>query len=375
MTDTPPDPCGLLIVDDEAETLKALRRELRREHHVYTAESAEEALRLLREEPIQVVLTDQRMPGTTGTELLRVVQRDFPDKIRLLLTAYADIDSIIEAVNAGGVHRYLTKPWDRGDLAITVREACHRYRVEEDNRRLVAELQSANRKLAELDCLRRDLVCMAAHDLRNLLHIIQGFLGLMRETDDVRQQRYLLRLDTSASAVVQTLNDLLDAASIDTEQVRLDVREIDLVGLTAKVAGACEAAAQRGGARLAVDLPAAPIHLACDPGRIERVLRNLVQNALRSSPPGGAVRVAVRRLETAAEVRVSDEGPGIATDDLPNVFCRVWRASPAPGSGERNLGLGLSVCKAFVERHGGSIGVESAPGRGSTFWFTLPLPA
>ncbi|MFT3766371.1 MAG: hybrid sensor histidine kinase/response regulator [Minicystis sp.] len=367
------EPCGLLVVDDEVETLRALRRELHRDYEVYTAESADEALRLLRERPIQVVITDQRMPGTTGTELLSAVQREFPDKVRLLLTAYADLNAVIAAINEGGVHRYLTKPWDRNELSLTVRDAFHRYRLEEENRRLVADLRRANQELAELDGLRRDLVSMAAHDLRNMLGVIQGFSSLLRNGGAERQRHYLQRLDESAGAVVQMLNDLLDSAAISREGFRLDVRDTDFPALVARVVGACEPSARQKAVCIDADLSSAPERVPCNPSRVERVLGNLLHNALRASPRAGTVSVFARRIEGSICVSVKDQGPGIRPEDRDKVFLKHWRAVPKDGGGERNLGLGLSICKVFVERHGGTIGVESEPGRGSTFWFTLPL--
>ncbi|APR82706.1 Hydrogenase transcriptional regulatory protein HoxA [Minicystis rosea] len=374
MTSMDPHPhmFGLLVVDDEVETLRALRRELRREYEVYTAESADEALRLLRERAIQVVITDQRMPGTTGTELLRVVQQEFPDKVRLLLTAYADINAVIAAINVGGVHRYLMKPWDPSELAVTVREAFHRYQLEEENRRLVAELRHANEQLVALDGLRGEFVHMVAHDLRNMVNVIQGFSSLLRVGDAGRQQRYLQRIDESAAAVTQTLSDLLDSASIEHEGFRLDVRDVDIAALVLRVVGASEPSARHKSVGVQADVSKAPPLVPCDPSRIERVLGNLLLNALRFSPPGGTVRVTLDRIEGALRLSVIDEGAGIPAEDVGKVFSKYWRANPNSARGERNVGLGLSICKIFVERHGGTIGVESVPGRGSTFWFTLP---
>src|ERR1043166_2400344 len=101
----------ILVVDDEPEILYSLRGLLRMEFDVHTAESGQEAIEVLRQQPVQVVMTDQRMPGMTGVELMRQVQGEWPEAIRMVFTGYADIKAVIDAINLGHIFRYITKPW------------------------------------------------------------------------------------------------------------------------------------------------------------------------------------------------------------------------------------------------------------------------
>jgi DNA-binding NtrC family response regulator len=129
----------ILIVDDEPEVLYSLRALLRRDFELHTAQTAYEAEQVLQSQPIHVVLSDQRMPGVTGVDFLTRVHREHPDTVRLLLTGYADIRAVIDAINRGHVYRYLTKPWDADELRLVLRQACEHYEQAGSGKRLLAE--------------------------------------------------------------------------------------------------------------------------------------------------------------------------------------------------------------------------------------------
>lgn len=118
---------SILLVDDEPEILFSLKGLLRREFDLYTAESGDEALKILQERPINVIMTDQRMPGMTGVELMRRARVSHPEAIRIVFTGYADIKAVVEAINSGGLYRYITKPWDPEDLIEMLHQAATKY--------------------------------------------------------------------------------------------------------------------------------------------------------------------------------------------------------------------------------------------------------
>jgi response regulator RpfG family c-di-GMP phosphodiesterase len=143
---------SLLLVDDEPEILYSLKGLLRREFNLFTAESGKEALQILQEHPIHVVMTDQRMPEMTGVELMGRVRNEHPDAIRIVFTGYADIKAVIEAINNGGLFRYITKPWDPDDLVATLREAAAEYDRHVERRVILRDLDhhlERGRQLAE----------------------------------------------------------------------------------------------------------------------------------------------------------------------------------------------------------------------------------
>ena len=131
----------VLIVDDEPEILFSLRGLLRREYDLHTANSGAEALEVLRKHPVQVIMTDQRMPEMTGVELLRRARGECPGAIRIVFTGYADIKAVIDAVNQGQIYRYLTKPWDPDELLAVLGQACEEYDRAAEGRRLLVDLR------------------------------------------------------------------------------------------------------------------------------------------------------------------------------------------------------------------------------------------
>lgn len=138
----------IIVVDDEPANLRVLERLFRRDYEVITAESGEEALRLLGQHDAALVITDQRMPGMTGVELLKHTATIRPHMVRLILTGYTDVGTLVEAINSGLVYKYVTKPWDNEELRLTVSRALEHYEttkarheLEMENQRLVARLR------------------------------------------------------------------------------------------------------------------------------------------------------------------------------------------------------------------------------------------
>ena len=147
---------GLLIVDDEKEILRSLTLTFAEDYEVFTASSGVEALEILKKQEIALVIADQRMPGMTGAELLERVFQINPNIIRIILTGYTDTTSLIEAINKGHIYQYITKPWERQELRITVRRALESYELTLENQRLLRELQAANERLQDENAFLRN---------------------------------------------------------------------------------------------------------------------------------------------------------------------------------------------------------------------------
>ncbi len=178
----------VLIVDDEPEILYSLRGLLRKEFDVQTAGSAYEGFHVLRRQPIHVVMTDQRMPQTTGVEFLRQVRAEFPDVIRLILTGYADLKAVIAAINQGSVYRYLTKPWDPDELRAVLLQACAEYDRVAERRRLLADLNG---------------------QVARWRQVVDGLRGGSLGTLTPAGQAELERLDADGPSVLRRLEEVL----------------------------------------------------------------------------------------------------------------------------------------------------------------------
>lgn len=141
------DKVAVLYVDDEINNLNSFKAVFRRDFQVYTAISGEEGQKILRENKIQVIITDQRMPEMTGVEFLESIIPEFPEPMRILLTGYTDIQAVIDAINKGQIYYYLNKPWDEQQLSVVIKNAHEIYRLRSENQRLLDELERTNRQL------------------------------------------------------------------------------------------------------------------------------------------------------------------------------------------------------------------------------------
>jgi len=139
----------ILIVDDEKENLLALQRTLRAIAHIYLANSAQEALSILKQEKISVIITDQRMPEMSGVELLKKTYKEYPMIVRIILTGYTDIEELIQAINAAHIYRYLTKPWNNEELKFIAKQALERFELQAENVGLNTDLKTKNKELHE----------------------------------------------------------------------------------------------------------------------------------------------------------------------------------------------------------------------------------
>jgi PAS domain S-box-containing protein len=221
---------------------------------------------------------------------------------------------------------------------------------------------------------RDDFVRSVSHDLRQPLTVILGYgevlrHALAREQGHGRQLQGLGAIIASAKRMEAMIADLVDSARLEAGQVQLQLAPVDLAAVLAPAAQHSSTPEQAG--RIHLDLPQPTPCVLADPGRLERVLVNLLTNALKYSPDDRPVLVKAGREDGHAVVSVVDQGVGIPPEETPRLFARYYRTRSA-GKTE-GLGLGLYVARLIVEAHGGKIWVDSEPGKGSTFSFTLPL--
>ncbi len=219
---------------------------------------------------------------------------------------------------------------------------------------------------------RDNVLAIVSHDLRTPLNSIQLSAGMLRKVcTDERASRYLDRILRASDSMTGLVSDLLDFAAIDSEQFevhasRYPVRELerDVMSLLTPLAAAKSISLTwRGGAELSV---------AADHQRLMQVFSNIGGNAIKFTEPGGAITIAAEAQDSHVQFAVSDNGPGIAPDDVASIFDRYWKAGARRGRGG-GVGLGLYVSQGILAAHGGRLWVESTLGKGSTFFFTVPI--
>ncbi len=366
----------VLFVDDEQNILNALRRVfIDDDIVVLTATNGPDALDLLKGNDISVIVSDNVMPDMLGAQFLDEAKRIAPDSIRIMLTGRADVSAAVEAINRGGVYKFLTKPWDDDELRNTVLHSIDRHRI----LRLSEELKARQIELERLNEEKNRLIGAVAHDLRNPLTVIVGvgdLLGLqLKDILSEKQLRHLDRLKTSSIFMFNLINNMLDVRTIESGKLTLDVRETDIVGLIRQSVDLNNFLAEPKNITIHFAHEDPMPKLLIDPSRMEQVLNNVLFNAVKYSQGGSMVWVDIASSGSRVVISVRDEGVGIPAAEMGAIFEPFMKGSKRPTAGEKSVGLGLAIVKKIVEGHNGSISVESKVGCGTTFFITLPAAA
>lgn len=239
-----------------------------------------------------------------------------------------------------------------------------------------AEVQEQAERITDLSRQKDQLLGMVAHDLRTPLTGMLGFAevaisDLQAGSATEHTLEDLLVIRQSAQEMSELLNDLLDVSRLEAGKLRIDLRPIDLAGRIREDRRRYEMWASSKEIGFSAKAPAGALWVLADPKRLQQVLNNLVSNAIKFSTSGGAIALRLKASSTRVEVSVQDSGQGIAPEDLEKVFASYEQTKTQATAGEHGAGLGLSIAKKLVELHGGEIWVESKPGVGSRFTFSL----
>lgn len=240
---------------------------------------------------------------------------------------------------------------------------------------MAAQLEQAAKQQRELDRLRRDLVAWIGHDLRTPLAAIRVIVEALADgvvEDPATVERYLRTAQHQIGSLSSLLDDLFDIAQIDAGGLRLDRQPNSMCDLISDTIEAFTALAEHRGVTLEGSATPDVDPVLMDVQQVGRVLSNLLDNALRHTPEGGTVQMTASTMPDNVHVEISDTGEGISEEDLPHVFERFYRGEKSRSRATGGAGLGLAIAAGIVEAHGGQIGVESAVGRGTRIWFTLP---
>jgi len=246
-----------------------------------------------------------------------------------------------------------------------------------DRAALAIEYHLAKAAADEAVKTRDEMLAIVSHDLRNPLANVIAATELLRrvtlqEPRNDRQQRTIDAIQRSAGRMMRLVDDLLDFGSIEGRQLRVSLEPVPAKELIEEAVEAHTAMVEEHGIHLASSVEPNLPRVACDRDRVFQVLANLIGNAVKFSPAGATITVSAKRDENTVLFSVADEGVGIDEAELPHVFDLYWRGRDSTAKGR---GLGLSIVKGIVEAHGGSVGLRSIKGRGSTFFFRLPVAA
>ena len=359
----------IMVVDDTPDNLDLLQEMLQANgYRVLAFPDGKLALAAAAKSPPDLILLDINMPEMTGFEVCERLKADAVLKgiSVIFISALSETIDKVKAFAVGGVD-YVTKPFQFEEVRARIQTHLELVR----QRRA---LQDSYDRLHGLESLRDSLVHMIVHDMRSLLQGISGFLQLVQRLPlPEKGVGYIAKALASADALLEMVSSLLDVSKMEARQMPLALAAVDMRELVNEALQKFDAL--KGRRRLTLKSSEAIPELTCDAHLIRRVLQNIIGNAVKFTDGEQGV-ITVSTAITAEDklcVSVADNGPGIPLEYRAKVFDKFCQVAARKQGQAYSTGLGLAFCKLAVETHGGRIGLESDVGKGSTFWFELPL--
>lgn len=343
----------ILVVDDETDNTDALERLFRRKYLVLKAHSGAEALKVLESTPqVTLIISDQRMPEMTGVQLLEKSLSTHPDSIRILLTGYAEIESIIGAINSGQVYRYLTKPWHPADLLSTVNRAIERFEL---SQKIVAQ----NKELSVLDHAKDQFMILINHELKTPLTSILSFLYLLKESSlDSDQELYISHIEKNSVKLQKLIDQSLKLVTAEAGRITVDKKNVSIGSLkdSYEKPSFLESIKEKGQS-FDRDLDAnCPI--ICDPHIINECLCEILENAQLFSPEKGQITLKAKQIKDKVTISTKNTGVSIEQEVIDKIL-KPFRLDEDIMNHSKGLGLGLSLTSALLKAHGSQLCIES----------------
>ena len=376
----------VLYVDDEEMSLKNFSRAFGDEFRILTATNAQDGLRLLEQhkDDIGLLMTDQRMPGEKGVWLLERARQLQPRIVRVLATAYSDMDAAISAVNTGAIYKYVTKPWDPPQLEQTLKRGLEFFLVQKERDQLLHEKMSVlhNMMIADRIVSLGLLAAGLSHHIRNSLVAVKTFLDLapvkMEEEKEAASglrnpdfwREYYQNVQAQVEKINNLLKDLWSASETPSFQFADAVHLHEVVNLTVQqLQNQFTAKKIQVENRIPADLPAMKV----DKPKFFRLFELLLRDELASLPAGSQVIFSAESVigtqRPEVQVQITDNGPGLPQEALRILFDPFVVRGDTPAE----YGIHLMACFFIVYHHGGKIEARSEDGKGTTFTLRLPV--
>jgi two-component system probable response regulator PhcQ len=380
---------AVLYVDDEEMSLKYFARAFQDQFRILTANSAQEGLKLLEAQPdeIGLIMSDQRMPGEKGVWFLEKARQLRPRIIRILVTAYSDMDAAIAAVNTGAIYKYVSKPWDPPQLETTLKRGLEFFIVQRERDYLLKEKMSVlhNMMIADRIVSLGLLAAGLSHHIRNALVAVKTFLDLAPtklkeenlDLDSLRSPEFWRNYYQKVQGQIHKINSLLQDLWHASETPsfvfndRIHVREV-LDQELAKLQDGFAARNITVANQVPPDLP----ELRVDKPKFERLFELFFKDELASLPAGTSITLSAESRPGSGPLnhseivlRVSDNGPGLPEESLRLVFDPFALRSDSP----LEYGINLMACYFIIHHHGGRIVAHSERNKGTTFDLHLPI--
>jgi two-component system sensor histidine kinase/response regulator len=365
----------VLIIDDEESVVNALAEFFTmRGYDVESAVTARQALALINEKSFGIVICDLRLPGMNGVELLDHVIEANPETVFIIMTGYASVQSAVEAMKKGA-YDYVVKPFSMYELEKTVRLGLEKQKLAREN----LELSHLTRKLIEIDQIKSNIISTVSHEFRTPLMSLKGYLtmlsGLLGKGDNLKRNeaKWLRGMKDNLSRLEMLILNLLLMTEANAGDMLIANEDVDIFEVIGESVSRVDPITKSKDINISV-LGDNTGPVKGDMEKLGVAITNLVENAVKFNLDSGKIEIGVSETTAPDGLRISilDTGIGIPQEKINSIFSSFTQADMTHTRRFAGVGLGLSVAKAIVEAHGGSIDVTSKPGQGSTFYVWLP---
>lgn len=352
---------SILYVDDDISNLNVFKATFRSDYNIFLAPSAKEGLEIIKNQEIHIILADQRMPGITGVEFFEMILKEFPEPIRILITGYTDIESVIAAINKGQIYRFISKPWNEQELQVAIENAYEIYDVRQ-------KLESSNKELRKRNDELNRFVYSASHELKAPLRTISGILKMAEENKNINPDQYFLMIDRcvkNLDSFVKSIVDYYRNQRYEEYLKQLDFEKLckDLIESHMFFDNISDI-----NFNLSIDQT---IPYYNDEFRIRVILNNLISNCIKYQKKDNQdklVSIVIRTDKEFVDIEFKDNGIGISSEYVNSIFNMFFRATDH----SHGSGIGLYIVKEAIDKLQGSISVDSKEGDGSVFNIRIP---
>lgn len=344
----------VLYVDDSAMNLTLFEASFQNDFEIYLADSGPAGLEILKKENIAVIVSDQRMPGMSGTELLEIVAKEYPDIVRFILTAFTDYETVVESVNRGQVYGFFNKPFDADNVRISINKAKELYDLRTQRAEIMSRLEKANRELLSLDKSRTRFLNAITKEIRNPLQKIMSALHMLKNKADSKDLSELINfLDNSVSRLegfTQSSNELVNLRAKDGE---INATEISMKEIVEILIIEKHKIFNGKHIRLEVDDDSEEVLICADEAMIMRALTILVKGVVEDMEEDEKLLISTRKSEDKGILQFFMEvNEGVKPGDWSRFF-------ENPGSGEFETHIEKILVKEILQAHQVKLDLEN----------------
>jgi len=351
---------NVLYVDDLQTNLILFQATFERDYNIILAESAARALEIMKEQEIQVLVTDQRMPDMTGTELLEKVAKDYPEVRRFLLTAFTDFETVVEAVNKGHIHGYINKPLQAEEVRLSINNSLEMYYLRKENKEMMLELEKANQELMGLDGMKSEIIKVISQEIRNPLNRIMGTLHLLKDKIEGQELASVINiLDNSVSRLEEFSSMTEQISILKSPGHTLDMKELNLKQVIEY--GVIEVSEDLKEKGITLDLQnhTPDVTIIGESDLLVSCLVNILRNAMNHTGKGETIAIITTQTERQVICEVIDQGKNYSEKLLEDLTSHLTATEHKLNL---NLGIDLALSQMIMEAHGGNIVFEKANG-------------